>query len=153
MTEKIGYYADCYILSEKRTSEFIQTFLDKFIPNRHESADEYEIPQYSDEPKVLFRSAVELMDYLSINKNEVHTVYWANNDKGDIKGAMCFFTNDGQVILGLYCDTMYPDTSIEDNVFADLTSFCESSNGYITYEEPTTHNTTEFLERVKSTTA
>ena len=153
MTEKIGYYADCYILSEKRTSEFIQTFLDKFIPNRHESADEYEIPQYSDEPKVLFRSAVELMDYLSINKNEVHTVYWTNNDKGDIKGAMCFFTNDGQVILGLYCDTMYPDTSIEDNVFADLTSFCESSNGYITYEEPTTHNTTEFLERVKSTTA
>lgn len=151
MTEKKGYYADCYVLSEKRTSTFILSFLDRFLSNRKESADEYEIPQYADNPKIVFKTAVELIDYLTINKDEVHTIYWSNTDMTDIKGAMCFFTNNGHLILGLYCDTMYPDTTIEDKVFADLRSFCGNSDGYITYEEPATHDTTEFLERVKST--
>lgn len=150
MTEKKGYYADCYVLSETRTSAFIFSFLDRFLPNRQESADEYEVPQYSDTPKVLFKTAVELIDYLTINKHEVHTIYWSNVDKADVKGAMCFFTNTGQLIIGIYCDTMYPDTTIEDKVLADLKSFCGNSNGYITYEEPATHDTTKFLERVKS---
>jgi hypothetical protein len=44
---------------------------------------------------------------------------------------------------------MFPDTRIEDKVFADLKNYCGNSNGYITYEEPATHDTTEFLERVK----
>jgi hypothetical protein len=152
MTEKKGYYADCYVLSEKRTSTFILSFLDRFLPNRQEGADEYEIPQYADKPHVVFKTAAELIDYLTINKNEVHTVYWSSTDKSDIKGAMCF-TNNGQIILGIYCDTMFPDTRIEDKVFADLKNYCGNSNGYITYEEPATHDTTEFLERVKSANA
>lgn len=153
MTEKKGYYADCYVLSEKRTSTFILSFLDRFLPNRQECADEYEIPQYADKPNVVFKTAAEIIEYLTINKDEVHTVYWSSTDKTDIKGAMCFFTNNGQLILGIYCDTMYPDTTIEDKVFADLKNYCGNSNGYITYEEPSTHDTTEFLERVKSANA
>ena len=62
---------------------------------------------------------------------------------------MCFFTDDGQVIVGLSCQTKYPDTSIEDNYLKDLKNFCKSERGYVTYEEPATHNTTEFIERVK----
>jgi hypothetical protein len=34
-----------------------------------------------------------------------------------------------------------------------LKSFCDSSNGYIGYEEPATYDTTEFLERIKSANA
>jgi len=153
MKEKKGYYADCYILCENRTSAFIHFFLDTFLPNRQESADEYEVPQYSDKPKVIFKTSLELIDYLSLNKDEVHTIYWSNTDKTNIKGAMCFFTNNGHLILGIYCETMFPDTTIEDKVFGDLKEFCGNSKGYITYEEPATHDTNEFLERVKSANA
>lgn len=150
MTAKKGYYADCYVLSETWTSKFIFSFLDRFLPNRQEGADEYEIQQYSDMPKFVFKTAVELIDHLSINKDQVHTIYWSNTANTDIKGAMCYFTNTGQLILGLYCNTMYPDTTIEDKVLAELKYFCGNSNGYITYEEPVTLDMTEFLERVKS---
>ncbi len=153
MKEKKGYYADCYVLSEKRTSAFIHSFLDTFLQNRQESANEYEIPQYADKPEIVFKTAVELIDYLSLNKDEVHTIYWSNKDKTDIKGAMCFFTNNGHLILGISCDTMFPDTTIEDNIFADLKEFCGNSNGYITYEEPATHDANKFIERVKSANA
>ncbi len=147
---KQGYYADCYVLSDKRTSTFIKSFLDNFLPNRQESAEDYVIPMHSDEPKIVFNTAIELIDYLTINTNEEHTVYWSNKDEADIKGAMCFFTNNGQVILGIYCDTMFPNTTIEDKVFEALKNFCGSSNGFITYEEAAPHDTTQFLERVKS---
>jgi hypothetical protein len=150
MTEFKGYYADCYILSEKRTKAFIQSFLDTFLPSRQEVAFEYEVPQYSNIPKYVFKTAIELIDYLTKKTDEVHTVYWSNKDKTDIKGAMCFFTSNGQVILGIYCETKYPDTSIEDKILADLKLFCGNSNAYITYEEPATHDTKEFLERVKA---
>lgn len=153
MTEKKGYFADCYVLTDKRTTEFIQSFLDKFVPNRHESADEYEILQYSDKPTIIFNTANELVDYLTENKNEIHTIYWGNSDQSDIRGAMCFFTNDGHLILGIYCDTMYPETTIEDKILTDLKSFCVSSKGYIGYEEPATHDTKEFLARIKSANA
>ena len=42
-----NYYADCYVLTENRTKEFISSFLDKFLPHRKESASEYEVPQYA----------------------------------------------------------------------------------------------------------
>ena len=153
MKGKKGYYADCYVLSEKRTSAFILSFLDTFIPNRQESAVEYEVPQFAETPKIVFKTAFELMEYLTINKEEIHTVYFSNTDKTDVKGAMCFFTDNGQIILGIYCNTMYPDTTIEDKVLVDLKSFCDNSNGYITYEEPATIEISKFLERVKSANA
>jgi hypothetical protein len=63
----------------------------QILPNRRKVQDEYEIPQYADKPHVVFKTAAELIDYLTINKNEVHTVYWSSTDKSDIKGAMCFY--------------------------------------------------------------
>ena len=144
-----GYFADCYVLTNKRTKEFIFSFLDNFIPNRKESADEYEIPQYAENPNFIFKTDVEIIDYLTENRHEIHTIYWANNDLSEIRGAMCFFTNDEQLIVGLYCETNFPDTTIEQKYFNLLQNYCESNNAYITYEEPTMHNSIEFLERMK----
>ncbi len=150
MTDKKGYFADCYVLTDKRTNEFVKSFLDNFVPNRLESADEYEVPQYSANTTYNFKTADELINYLSENKNEKHTIYWRNTDKSDIRGAMCFYTNDGHLIIGLYCETMYPNTAIEDKIMTELKIFCNDSRGYISYEEPAANNTLEFLERIKS---
>lgn len=143
------YHADCYVLCENRTNAFIHNFLDTFLPNRKESADAYEVPQYADKPQVIFKTAQELIDYMALNKNEIHSIYWSNTDDAPIKGAMCFFTNSGHLILGLYCETMFPDTTIEEKVFNDLKEFAGNSNGYIAYEEPAAHDENEFLERVR----
>ena len=146
-----GYFADCYVLVPHRTREFIDSFLNNFIPNRIESAEEYEIPQYANNPIAIFKSASELIDYLVEKTNEIHTIYWHNMDKSEIRGAMCFFTNDGYVIAGLYSETTFPDTTIEDNLLYDLKNFCKSNNGFITYEEPAPHNATDFLKRMSFT--
>ena len=144
-----GYYADCYVLTNNRSKNFIYSFLNKFLPNREESDDEYEIPQYSSSPTKIFKSAKELIDYLEQNTKEVHTIYWSNKFDSDIQGGMCFFTNDGKIILGLYCKTLFPDTTIEDKYLKEMETFCESNNGYYCYEEPTTHDSNEFLKKVK----
>ncbi len=144
-----GYFADCYVLTNKRTKQFIYSYLNNYIPNRHETANEYEFPQNSDNSTIIFRTAEELIDHLEKNKNDIHTIYWSNNDKSEIRGAMCFFTNDGQLIAGLYCETKSPDTTIEERHFMDLKNFCDSDIGYIDYEEPASHDTIEFLKKVK----
>jgi hypothetical protein len=145
-----GPYADCYVLSNNRTKEFIYSFIDHFIPQREETADEYEIPQYSDSPVIVHKTADELIDYLVQNKNEIHTLYWRNIIEQDINGAMCFFTNDGNVILGLYCVTTSFDSVIENTCLQHLKSFCKSSDGYIAYEQPADHTTIEFLKKVNA---
>jgi len=144
-----GYYADCYVLSDKRHLDFILSFLDKFLPNHIESADEYKVPQYSDSSSVSFNNADDLIEYLSENINETYSIYWANKETSVLKGAMCFFTNDGNIIIGVYCDTAYPDTTIEKQYLAELKDFCKSQHGYITYEETAPDNTPDFLEKVQ----
>ena len=146
-----GYFADCYVLVPYRTKGFIHSFLDHFIPDWVESAEEYEIPQYSGDPIAVFESASGLIDYLVKKPDEHHSIYWRNTGKSEIRGAMCFFTNDGYVIAGLYCETTFPDTTIEDNLLFDLKKFCKSDSGFITYEEPPPQNAIDFLKRVKAT--
>lgn len=146
-TEYKEYFADCYVLSENRSEKFIQLFLDKFIPNRKELSNEYEIPQYSDNPIITFNNATCLIDYLTAYKNVKHIIYWKNNEKSKLKGAMCFFTEDNQVIFGIYCNTAFPDKSIESDYLNKLKEFCNSNIGYFTYEEPAPDNVSDFLKR------
>ncbi len=148
--EHAGYFADCYVLTDRRTKDFIYSFLDNFIPNRQETADEYEIPQYSNKPTTVYKTADQLIDFLVINKSKIHTVYWTNITESEIKGAMCFFTKDEHLIVGLYCSTDSPDTTIEDIYLEKLQEFCQTKNGYITYEEPAPQDTADFLEKVKA---
>ena len=46
-------YSDIYIITEKRDKAIVESFLQHFLPEREESAEEYEIPQYSENPKIL----------------------------------------------------------------------------------------------------
>lgn len=142
-------FADCYVLTNKRTKEFISSFLDKYLPNRQEYTDTYEVPQFSQQPTVVFKTADELIQYLEHHINEVHGIYWYNKVEEIIRGTMCLFTSDGQVILGIFCESLYPDSSIEEGFFADLKKFCDSTIGLIEYKTPAAKDIGDFLRRVE----
>jgi hypothetical protein len=150
MDEYEGYFADCYILTNKRIQSFIEEFLDHFIPERSEPAQEFEFQQYADNP-VEIKNAREAVQFLVENKSVKHSIYWGNPIKSELRGAMIFFTDDGYVIMGIYCETKYPNTEIEDNIFKDIKEFCGSEEGYITYENPPPCNSKEFREKIQST--
>ena len=87
MDEYQGYFADCYVLTDKRTESFVRDFLDHFVPERRESTDEYEMPEDSDNPVEIFKNAREAVKFLVENKSVKHSLYWANPIKSDLRGA------------------------------------------------------------------
>jgi hypothetical protein len=144
-----GYYADCYVLCENRDEKFIIEFLNFFIPEREESSDEYEYPQYDTNSKLYFENVDKLIKHLIINNTSEYSIYWRNKKKDKLRGAMLFFTEDGKLIIGLYCDTLKNDSKIEDDYLIQLKEFSKSKFGYIAYEEITEMNTYGFMKMVE----
>ncbi len=152
MTEKEKHpvnFADCYVLTNQRSQTFIHAFLERFVPRRQEYTYVYEIPQFADNPDILFQADEQLIAYLEQHPNEVHAIYWSNQEEALLRGAMCLFTSDGQIIAGLYCETRYPDTRIETGFLKELMTFCNSTTGLILYEEPAPRDTAAFLKRIQ----
>ena len=143
-------FADCYVLTNKRTKTFITEFLNTFLPNRHEATTQCEVPQFSQHPTATFYSAAALICYLEKHHHERHAIYWLNRDVSTLRGAMCIFTSDGQLIVGLYCETLRPDTHIEKSFLNQLVDFCSSANGLIEYEQPAPEDTSIFMQRLKA---
>ena len=135
-----GICTDVYVLVKIRSVDIILAFLNKFLPGYKETADEYEIPQYSNNPKIIFTKDSELMKYCAENINEVHTIYWGNKENMDPQNAMVFYTNDAHIILGL---------AIEDDDYAlelldKMKMFLKSDIGCIMVETPPPQNSMEF---------
>ena len=141
-----GIYSDIYVLVDNRDIKFIQDFIEHFIPDNREMADEYEIPQYSDSPDFLFTKAIELMRYCEKHEEVSHAIYWFNNLDEDPKDAMVFYTDDGKMILGLSIE----DESREQEWLVKLKSFSKSDQGCILYENPPPESSKEFLKLTKS---
>lgn len=142
------YFADCYVLTHRRDKDFILSFLDHFLPQREEYTDEYELPQFAEHPVIVFPSAGQLLDYLEHAPHEVHAVYWYNPHEAPVRAAMCLFTSDGQVIVGLTCEASLPDTASEQNYLQEMMVFCRSTIGLIEYEKPAPKDTKELLQRI-----
>ncbi len=145
-----GYLADCYVLTNNRSIKTVNDFLETFVPRREESADVYELPQYQVKTDITFEKDSDLIDYVVQNKSIPYTIYWRNTEKSDLRNIMCFFTNDGELILGLSTETKFPNTEIEDFYFNKLQEFAESEIGLITYEERAPDNAKEFKEMIKA---
>jgi hypothetical protein len=141
-------FADCYVLTDQRTTAFLHSFLDAFLPNRQEYGHTYGVPQFAEQPVLVLSSAGELIAYLEQNRETPHAIYWSNKIEEKLYGAMCIFTSDGQVILGLTCETAYPDTVTETEYLNQLMAFCKSDQGLIEYEKPAAQETAEFLHRI-----
>ena len=141
-------FADCYVLSNNRTSAFILSFLHHFLPHRQEYTSVYQIPEFAESPIHLFQSDVELITYLEEHTTEPHAIYWANQKETAIRGAMCLFMNDGLMIFGLVTETLSPDTIWEVSLLEKLMEYCNSTQGLILYEEPAPRTTKAFMERL-----
>jgi len=146
----MGYYADCYVLTNKRTKKFVDEFLNTFIPNRKEQTDIYEVPQYGKEIDEEFDSADKLIRYLELNVDTPHTIYWKNLDNKEPRFANCFFTNDNNLIVGLACNA---NDKIENELLLKLMDYCGTNDGYIAFEQPAPHNSDDFKEIVRRTNA
>ena len=136
------------MLTHFRTKAFIAAFLDRFLPQREEYTDTYELPQFSEHPIIVFSSAEQLMDYLEHAPYHLHAIYWYNPQEGPIRAAMCLYTSDGQAILGLTCETLHPDKSKEEEYLKQAMGFCRSATGLIEYEKPAPKDTHEFMQRI-----
>lgn len=140
------YYADCYVLVHSRNPALVEQFLERYLPgSRQETADEYEIPQYADEPRMIFRNASKLMDYLKEQPNEVQCIYWSSLDATNTTHVSVHYTSDGAMIFGV----AVPAKTEEKSILNDLMRWVDTTVGYITYEEPPPDPTAEFIKKIK----
>tara|TARA_R110002050_G_C8940495_1_gene512576 strand:+ start:100 stop:546 length:447 start_codon:yes stop_codon:yes gene_type:complete len=125
-------FSDIYVISEKRNREIIDLFLNEFLPIRDESADEYEFPQYSENPEVIFRKAEEALDKCVAEKNTEYSLYWQALDRRKPEHAMVFFLPDSHVIFGVSTDDAYPEFAVQ--LLEKMKLFLGSDLGYIGHE-------------------
>ena len=140
-------YSDIYVISEKRDRKTIEGFLNEFLPARDETADEYELPQYSDNPEVTFCTAEDAL-VKSINDRELdYRIYWSALNEAKPEHAMVFFLADGYVIFGLSTDDAYPEYA--SDLLSKMKLFLGSSLGYIGHEaSPDADNVEQFKREI-----
>ena len=136
----IPEYADIYALSKHRTVPAITQFLDSFLPSRIPSADEYEIPQFSDAPTVVYTNAAELIRHCCENRTVVHAIYWRSAAR--CEHAMVFFLADEGLILGI--STPADDAPRVDLIADQLSRHVGSDDVYVTYEDTPPESIREF---------
>lgn len=142
-------YSDVYVISDKRDKNTIELYLDRFLPRREESADEYEVPQYSENIEVVFNTANELIEYCAKNKNTEHSIYWRAVDNGKPEHSMVFFLEDGYVIFGLSTDAI--DQPYANRLLGEMKDFFGTDLGYIGHEaSPDVNNLAEFKVQIET---
>lgn len=148
----MGYLADIYVIQKSRSKSKGIDFLNVFLPSREASADEYLIPQYSDNPIEEFDNADDLMTYLESNSEYSQSVCWRNTDENNPnKHGMIFYTKDGNMIFGISRNADISgnlNTDNEDECLRKMMEFFKSEMGYIHYENPPPDSYDEFVEIV-----
>ncbi len=140
-------YSDIYVISERRDLKTIDGFLNQFLPDRDETADEYEFPQYSDNPEIIFGSVEEALRK-SINDCKLdYRIYWRALNAAKPEHAMVFFLSDGYVIYGLSTDDAYPEYALD--LLSKMKSFLGSGLGYVGHEaSPDAENIEQFKREI-----
>ena len=148
----MGYLADVYVIKKTRSKDLADDFLNHFLPDREETADEYFIPQYSYNPIQEFDNANDLMLYLELNKNYSNGIYWRNTDEESLnKHGMIFYNEDGTMIFGISRNADMSgnlNTDNENECLTEMKKYLDTSLGYIRYETPPT-NSYSYIEFVK----
>ena len=140
-------YSDIYVISDKREKSTVEDFLDHFLPRREESADEYGVPQYSENPEILFDNADALIEYCAKHKNTEHAIYWRALDNKKPEHCMVFYLADGNVIYGLSTDAI--DQPYAKRLLEEMKSFLGTDLGYIGHEaSPDVSNLKEFKKQM-----
>lgn len=142
-------YSDIYVISEKRNSGTIENFLNEFLPIREETADEYEFPQYADNPEIVYRKIDETLGKCIAERNTDYGIYWQALEGKKPEHAMVFFLEDGNVIYGLSTDDAYPEYAAE--LLQKMKILLNSSLGYVGHEaSPDSSNIEEFKVQINA---
>lgn len=139
-----GGYHDVYVLARERSEAVANRFLGAFAPQSVVAADEYEFPEYSETPVVVFSTAAEAIRYCEAHPDAAHGFYF-RNPNGSPAHAMLFFTSDGGLILGVSV------VEGEQRALAELREHAGSEVGYITFESPPAETVAEFYQVAAST--
>jgi hypothetical protein len=136
--------ADLYVLAPIRSAELVTRFLEHFLPKRKPAADDYPVPEYSDSPELVLKTAEEVSRYCELHPNAAQCVYWNHPDSSDEpSSAYCFFLADGGLILGL---SVSENSLIRDCLLDRMLTFLGSRIGYATVEEAPPDTTQAFQE-------
>jgi hypothetical protein len=148
----MGYLADIYVIKKTRSKKIGIDFLNHFLPSREESADDYLIPQYSDDPIHEFDNAEDLMTFLESNPKYAQSIYWRNTDAESLnKHGMIFYNEDGTMIFGISRNADMSgnlNTDNEDECLNEMKKYFNTNLGYIHYENSPADNYEEFVEIV-----
>ena len=149
----MGYLADIYVIKKSRSRKIGIDFLNTFLPNRQESADEYFIPQYSENPIHKFDNVGKLMIFLESNREYAQNIYWESTvDENLNKHAMIFYTKDGCMIFGISQNAETNgefNTKTIDTCLLKMKEFLKTNIGYIDYENPPANTYKKFVELVE----
>jgi len=142
-------YSDIYVISSLRDPQTVNKFLNHFLPKRRESADEYEVPQYSETPSIIYKKANDLIEYCACNKSEEHSIYWMAMGGGKPEHGMVFYLQDSNVIYGLSTDAS--DQDYAKQLLNEMKVFFDSDFGYIGHEAaPDASSLMEFKEQINA---
>lgn len=132
---------EVYVLCKQRSLSIAQYFLNKVVPNRKATQDEYSVPECSDRPLQCFREADDVLSHLIRNNTEPYGLYWNNTGSDTPLQAFLFFTTDGAMIAGLAVngDGLH--------ALATLSRVVEGKFGYITLEDRPPDTASEFVRR------
>lgn len=146
----MSYYADIYVIKKDRSKRNGLEFLDRFLPNRKESTDEYLIPQFSEKPIKVFEKAEKLMEFLELETSYTQAIYWSNLESESPNAhGMLFYTKDGCIIYGISRDANEIEAyRTAETCLKEMQVFLQTDKGYITYECPPEDTYEEFLTKV-----
>ena len=135
-------FTDVYVLAPERTAEIIARFLECFLPLREESADDYHVPEYSDNPVMVLKEADEVIQYAVENRLASQRIYWRRLGEGEPQHSHVFFLADGGLVLGV---SVAEDRELRLVWWVQQLKECVGSQfGYYVGETPPVDSTEEF---------
>lgn len=138
---------EVYMLCRAREKGAAVAFLDKFLPRRHSSADEFLFPELSDSTQEVYRSPEEVMERLELESNQSYALYWDSDEAGARRQAMLFFTSDGEMIAGLVVPAVAASKAL-----VELAEVVGGQFGFLTTENPPPETSAQFIDLCRAST-
>jgi hypothetical protein len=142
-------YADIYVLARDRSIRSAEKFLDEFLPERENAADEYELPQYADKPEAVFKIPGPVLKQCEEKPNLEYRFYWRATNHQKPEYAIIIFLNDGKAVYGLSTDAS--DEGFVKVLFYKMKEYLGTESGFVGYEHcPDFDSLSEFEDQIEN---
>lgn len=147
----MGECLELYFLLDSRRANVIYDFFEKYSFLKKELAEEYFVPQFSDDVNQTFYSDKYLLKYLEENEDRAYVIYWENMDeRAYIIQCILQYTKDGKMIIGVVVAGKEPSDQLIVSIYKNIKKYFSSTLGCITSEEPPPELATEFEQFCKT---